>query len=243
MQIPKLDDAHHAGTKRGANCTLILTEGDSAKALAIAGLSVIGRDYYGVFPLKGKILNVRDVNPKIIYSNAEIHHLIDIIGLKYNESYENINENNWPLRYGKIMIMTDQDHDGSHIKGLLINLFHYLWPNLLKKTNFLTYFITPIIKSIQTSKELIFYSIPEYQIWKESILKENGGPELLKKWRIKYYKGLGTNTSQEAKQYFLAIKKNQKQFIFIKNLFPKSLPTLIRHKPLARQCPLAPLAR
>lgn len=58
--IPKLDDANEAGGKNSGKCTLILTEGDSAKTLALSGLSVIGRDYYGVFPLKGKPLNVRE---------------------------------------------------------------------------------------------------------------------------------------------------------------------------------------
>ena len=58
--IPKLDDANLAGTGHGSSCTLILTEGDSAKALAMAGLQIVGRDRYGVFPLKGKLLNVRD---------------------------------------------------------------------------------------------------------------------------------------------------------------------------------------
>ena len=58
--IPKLDDANDAGTKNAIDCTLILTEGDSAKTLAVAGLGVVGRDRYGVFPLKGKVLNVRD---------------------------------------------------------------------------------------------------------------------------------------------------------------------------------------
>ena len=62
--IPKLDDANNAGTKNSLNCTLILTEGDSAKTLAISGLSVVGRDNYGVFPLRGKVLNVRDANHK-----------------------------------------------------------------------------------------------------------------------------------------------------------------------------------
>jgi len=57
--IPKLEDANEAGTKNSDKCTLILTEGDSAKALAMSGLAVLGRDYYGVFPLKGKLLNVR----------------------------------------------------------------------------------------------------------------------------------------------------------------------------------------
>ena len=58
--IPKLDDANEAGGRNSDKCTLILTEGDSAKALAISGLSVVGRDHYGVFPLRGKLLNVRD---------------------------------------------------------------------------------------------------------------------------------------------------------------------------------------
>ena len=49
---------------QGVDATLILTEGDSAKSLAIAGLSVVGRDYFGVFPLKGKLLNVREASHK-----------------------------------------------------------------------------------------------------------------------------------------------------------------------------------
>lgn len=62
--IPKLDDANDAGTRNSRDCTLILTEGDSAKSLAVAGLGVVGRDKYGVFPLKGKVLNVREATHK-----------------------------------------------------------------------------------------------------------------------------------------------------------------------------------
>lgn len=51
--IPKLEDANDAGTKDSSSCTLILTEGDSAKTLAVAGLGVVGRDRYGIFPLRG----------------------------------------------------------------------------------------------------------------------------------------------------------------------------------------------
>lgn len=64
--IPKLDDANNAGTKNSRDCTLIVTEGDSAKALAMAGLGVVGRDKYGVFPLRGKLLNVRDATHKSV---------------------------------------------------------------------------------------------------------------------------------------------------------------------------------
>ena len=118
--VPKLDDANWAGTRKSEQCTLILTEGDSAKSMAIAGLSVIGRDKYGVFPLRGKVLNVRDANPKQVNENKEIVNIKKILGLETGKKYKDIKS----LRYGKIMIMTDQDHDGFHIKGLLLNMFH-----------------------------------------------------------------------------------------------------------------------
>ena len=112
-------------TRKSDQCTLILTEGDSAKSMAIAGLSVIGRDKYGVFPLRGKVLNVRDANPKQINENKEIVNIKKILGLESNKKYKDVKS----LRYGKIMIMTDQDHDGFHIKGLLLNMFHSMWLN------------------------------------------------------------------------------------------------------------------
>jgi hypothetical protein len=68
--IPKLDDANDAGSRSSDKCTLILTEGDSAKALAISGLSVVGRDHYGVFPLRGKLLNVRDASSAQVFSQT-----------------------------------------------------------------------------------------------------------------------------------------------------------------------------
>lgn len=120
--IPKLDDANFAGTAKSKDCTLIITEGDSAKSLAMSGLSVVGRDYYGVFPLRGKLMNVRDATPKQACANEEIKNLVDIMGLKYTTVYDE--DNIKTLRYGHLMIMTDQDTDGSHIKGLVINFIH-----------------------------------------------------------------------------------------------------------------------
>jgi DNA topoisomerase-2 len=64
LGIPKLEDANDAGTKNGNLCTLFITEGDSAKGLAMSGIEVVGRDKYGVFPLKGKMLNVREASIK-----------------------------------------------------------------------------------------------------------------------------------------------------------------------------------
>ncbi|KER24461.1 hypothetical protein T265_07887 [Opisthorchis viverrini] len=201
--IPKLDDANNAGTKHSSQCTLILTEGDSAKSLAVAGLGVVGRDNYGVFPLRGKLLNVREASSKQIMDNAEINALIKIMGLQYKHKYENP-ESLKDLRYGKIMIMTDQDQDGSHIKGLIINFVHCNWPNLLKH-NVLEEFITPIVKVFKGKDELSFYSLPEFEEWQRSTTNWHT-------WRIKYYKGLGTSSGKEAKQYFSDMIRHRIRF-------------------------------
>ena len=67
LVIPKLEDANLAG--KSNKCTLILTEGDSAKALAMCGIEKLGRDFYGVFPLRGKIFNVKDMTIKQVMEN------------------------------------------------------------------------------------------------------------------------------------------------------------------------------
>ncbi|KAJ7542297.1 hypothetical protein O6H91_10G100200 [Diphasiastrum complanatum] len=201
--ITKLDDANDAGGRNSELCTLILTEGDSAKALAMSGISVVGRNQYGVFPLRGKLLNVREASHKQIMDNAEINNIKQILGLQHGKDYENTKS----LRYGHMMIMTDQDHDGSHIKGLLINFIHSFWPSLLKIPDFLVEFITPIVKAThKNGKVLSFYSMPEYESWKDSLGGETKG------WSIKYYKGLGTSTAKEGKEYFRDLHKHRKEF-------------------------------
>ena len=195
--IPKLDDANFAGTKNSEECTLILTEGDSAKTMAISGLSVIGRDKYGVFPLRGKMMNVKDATVQKISDNAEITALKKILGLEQNKKYSDCSS----LRYGSIMIMTDQDHDGSHIKGLLFNIFQSLWNSLYKIDGFLTSMLTPIIKVTNKSEVISFYNMSDYEKWSETDSAKRGT------WKIKYYKGLGTSSDQEAKEYFKNMKK------------------------------------
>ena len=197
--VPKLDDANLAGTKDSAACTLILTEGDSAKTMAVAGLSIIGRDKYGVFPLRGKILNVKDATLQKITDNTEITAIKKILGLEQNKKYTDLSQ----LRYGSIMIMTDQDHDGSHIKGLIFNIFQSMWHELYEISGFLTSMLTPIIKATNSrDNEIIeFYNMSDYERWGETDVAKNGS------WKIKYYKGLGTSNDQEAKEYFKNMKK------------------------------------
>jgi len=198
--ILKLEDANEAGTAAlSAQCTLILTEGDSAKATAVAGFSVVGRDLFGVYPLKGKMINTRDkatsaVGREQISKNEELNNIKRILGLETGKKYTSLAE----LRYGRVMIMTDQDVDGSHIKGLFVNWISSNWPELIK-LGFVTCMLTPIIKATKGKTVLSFYSISAFQEW-------SGTDAASGNWKIKYYKGLGTSTSQEAKEYFRDLK-------------------------------------
>ena len=189
--IPKLDDAVYAGTTRSRDCTLILTEGDSAKAMALSGLSQEQRKVFGVYPLRGKLLNVKDTSDSKVEHTKEIAELKKILGLQSGKKYDSVAD----LRYGRVMIMTDQDYDGSHIRGLLINLFHELWHELCAIPGFLTYMATPIVKATKGKESKVFYTQYEYEQWRKGEGAASG-------WRVKYYKGLGTSTRDEAKDYF-----------------------------------------
>ena len=195
--IPKLVDANWAGTDKSKDCIIIFCEGDSAKAGIISGLSADDRNTIGVYPMKGKILNVRGENIKRINENKEIAEIKKILGLETGKEYADLTDVHKCLRYGKILFMTDQDRDGSHIKGLGINLFQDQWPTLTRIPDFIGFMNTPILKARKADKELLFYNEGEYEHWK----KEN--PEsFVNSWKIKYYKGLGTSTGKEFREYF-----------------------------------------
>jgi len=198
--IPKLDDANWAGTAKSSRCTLILTEGDSAKTLAVSGLSVVGRDAFGVFPLKGKLLNVRGADPKRVNDNSEISNVCKIMGLR-----PGVDQDVSSLRYRYILIMADQDHDGSHIKGLVMNFIHTYWPSLCTVPDFVQQFITPIVKASRGKTQRTFYTMPDYEEWCETT------PDV-HNWSIKYYKGLGTSTAVEAREYFGDMVKHRLSF-------------------------------
>ena len=191
-QYKKLYDAANANKRRG-DCALFLTEGDSAKTFALSGMNEINCDYYGVFPLKGKLLNVRNCTLKASLGNEEIAALFEIIGLKHGEKYTST----VGLRYGRIVILTDQDVDGYHIKGLLINFIHHYWPELANISTFIQCLATPLLKVTSTGKQkqcISFNSAEEFDKWQVT--------QDMKKWNVKYYKGLGTSTPAEARECF-----------------------------------------
>ena len=145
--IPKLTDANWAGTEKSKDCVVIFCEGDSAKAGIISGLSSEDRNTIGVYPLKGKLLNVRGESVKKIAENNEISEIKKILGLETGKKYNTIEDVYKHLRYGKVLFMTDQDLDGSHIKGLGINLFQSEWSSLVEIPGFIGFMNTPILKA------------------------------------------------------------------------------------------------
>ena len=237
LNVPKLEDAELAGGKHASECTLILTEGDSAKALAVAGLEIVGRQRFGVFPLRGKPLNVRETSTKKIGENEELMGLMRALGLSPYASYSdqvavlksaaphahavkekrtvraakqtNRSKANQMsgLRYGRVMIMADQDADGSHVKGLVISMIHHFWPELLR-ANFVQEFHTPLLKAKRLSDGQVaaFFSMADYEAW----LADMSSVEA-RRWRAKYYKGLGTSTAQEAREYFRQLDEHRVQ--------------------------------
>jgi DNA topoisomerase-2 len=193
--IPKLVDANEAGGPNSDKCILILCEGDSAKAGIMSGLSTTDRNTIGVYPLRGKLFNVRGETAKRISEVKEIHEIKQIVGLEAGKKYTP-EQAKTQLRYGKVLFMTDQDLDGSHIKGLCINLFDAEWQTLLDIPGFIGFMNTPIIKAKKGQQELLFYNDGEYEMWKAA------NEATIKGWAFKYYKGLGTSTGKEFKEYF-----------------------------------------
>lgn len=206
--ITKLNDAVDAGTSRGHTCTLILTEGDSAKTLAVAGVTVVGQTKYGVFPLKGKLTNVKRKRAAVQDDDTdnEVAALVKILGLKYGRTYTTQSDIS-TLRYGHVMIMADQDTDGSHIKGLIITFFQDLWPSLLQFPGFLSQFITPLVRAVKGSTARTFYTEREFNDW------YSGVPDAAR-WNIRYYKGLGTNNYDDMKSMFRSLGTHQVPFVW-----------------------------
>ena len=195
--IANLIDANNSGGPQSKDCVLILCEGLSAMSGIVSGLSAADRNTIGIYPLKGKLLNVRGETAATIAKNKEITDIKKVLGLENGREYKTIEDVHKYLRYGKVMIMTDQDPDGSHIKGLCINLFHSEWASLIKIPGFVSFMNTPILRARKGAQTKLFYNEGEYRAWKQEI-----GHVAANTWTIKYFKGLGTSGRDEFREYF-----------------------------------------
>lgn len=205
-QMPKgLEDAHRAGTKDAGKCSLILTEGESAKGFAMAGLKVIGRDYFGVYPLKGKPLNVKDCDVKKQLANKELTDIFQILGLTPGKKYKDSSE----LRYGSILVLSDQDHDGAHIRGLVLNIIHEHAKTeagtTLLHDGYVRTLRTPLLKAFKGNQIRIFYDYHSA----EAFTRSEGSSG----WNVKYFKGLGSSTPDEARECFEEMRENLLRYV------------------------------
>lgn len=186
-------DANDAGTRKSELCTLGIIEGLSASAYLnkLTDNMENGRDRWGVFPIRGKFLNVLNAKVEKISKNKEIFELKKMLGLAERTDY-NKPENRKSLRYGRVVIMADADDDGKHIVALLLLYFHKFYPSLLQ-CGFVFNYLTPIIRVTKGKRKHKFYTMSEFEKWKGRT-KGFGG------WKITYFKGLGRATDSQIKE-------------------------------------------
>jgi DNA topoisomerase-2 len=192
VHVENLTDARLAGTSKSTQCSLFVVEGLSAKTFAVSGLAEIGNSAYGIYPVRGKPLNIFNSSQKAIAQNKEIGDLCKIIGLRMGTDYSTVAAIE-TLRYRHMVILTDADVDGFHICGLLIAFLFKLFPSLVK-AGFVKRFVTPVIVATHKKDRKEFFTVHDYNTWCEQ--------ETNKNWNIKYFKGLGSSTKDQARSYF-----------------------------------------
>jgi DNA topoisomerase-2 len=206
VKIDGLDPANNEGGKLGHQCTLILVEGLAAKTYAVKGIEVgafgkAGRDWFGIYALRGKVLNVRNAKAASIAKNAVISDIIKALGAKLDGDYT-IDKIFMMLRYGRILIIRDADVDGIHIEGLLQNMVHSLFPTLLERADpFITSMQTPIVRVFLSGgkkNDKLFYDEREYKKYVTKYKKKYPGKAI----NQKYYKGLGSSSDQDIADTF-----------------------------------------
>jgi DNA topoisomerase-2 len=197
-KIEGLDQANNAGGKNAYQCSLILCEGLSAKTYAVAGIEKgvygrSGRDYFGILPLRGKLLNCRNSIPAVIAKNKVITDLIQALGLRHDLDYTD-DKNYKTLTYGKVILLTDSDVDGLHISSLIMNFFHALFPSVLeRKDPYVVSMATPIVRVFNPKGDILFYDENRFKKFQN---------DQEKSFKSKYYKGLGTTKPEDVPDTF-----------------------------------------
>jgi DNA gyrase/topoisomerase IV subunit B len=184
--LEKGEDANEAGGAQSKKCTLFIVEGKSAMGYAVKAISSIpnGRNFYGILPIRGKLLNVMNANAQQIAENEELIEIKKMLGLKEGTDYSS-QEAFATLRYGYVVILTDADDDGKHIMGLILNFFYCRFQSLLMR-GYIHYLRTPILRVYSGKQALKFYSAGEYETWRSKTANAHN-------WKHRYYKGLGTS--------------------------------------------------
>lgn len=207
----KCNPAHKAGTSESMKCSLYITEGDSATAMANKGFSRIGYTYNGIFTLRGKVLNVSKASERKILENEIITNLLRELGLTLGYNYTDKSK----LRYGRVIMLKDADVDGDSIMGLVFNLFHSKFNSLIQQNDFFYEFTTPAFQIILKQRinpnirgvnmsnnvKLEFTSVQKFN---EALTKINSKDIL----RIHYMKGLGSISDNDIQRYFSEIDKH-----------------------------------
>jgi DNA topoisomerase-2 len=188
--LEKGEDANEAGGSQSKRCTLFIVEGKSAMGYAVKAISSIpnGRNFYGILPIRGKLLNVMNAGAQQIAENEELTEIKKMLGLKEGMNYAS-EEAFATLRYGYVVILTDADDDGKHIMGLILNFFYCRFQSLLAR-GFIHYLRTPILRVYSGKTVLKFYSAGEYETWKDKTPNASS-------WKHRYYKGLGTSKDSD----------------------------------------------
>ncbi|MDD3994009.1 MAG: DNA topoisomerase (ATP-hydrolyzing) subunit B [Candidatus Nanoarchaeia archaeon] len=166
-------------SKKTENTELYIVEGDSAGGTAKSGRD---REYQAILPLRGKILNVEKSNPSKALGSEMISNIITALGTGVGEQFD-ISK----LRYSKIIIMTDADVDGAHIKTLLLTFFFRYTPQLIDSGNIFVA-VAPFYKIKKGNKDYYVYSSDELKVK----LKELGS-----KGEVSRFKGLGEMNDEQ----------------------------------------------
>ena len=216
--IEKYEKANKSNAKEGYKCTLFLCEGNSAKTMCMSGLNIIGHDYYGVYPLRGKVLNTRKASLDKYCKNREIQDMISIIGLDSGKEYTTVKG----LNYGRIVCMKDADSDGADIMGLIMNFFETKFKSLTQLEGFFNEFITPMIQVRDDDKRYDFYNEVQYKQFMEAA-KFKAKPQ------IRFLKGLASNKKDDITNYFNHYTSNTINILF-DNKFEESLDKAFNDK-------------
>ena len=197
IKVEKLIDTKFAGGLQKDKTMLFITEGDSAAA----GFRQYRTSYMALYPIRGKILNIRDATREKIRANKEIQGIMSAMGLKFGESpfeYRNGKLFQDNLRIHEVIFLTDSDTDGYDISGLLLNIFAYYWPEMIKEHR-VSRIESPILICRRGKEKIDFYTQREYEEWCQK--------HDVTKYEVTYYKGLAALENTEYKEMLLNPRK------------------------------------